>query len=456
MKTKLYILLLFLSFVSNSIYSQIEKVIVETYYISDQFDSTDTDGGKLEMGSVTYRVYVDLKPGNKLIKIYGDTNHVLKFSSTKPFFNDSTTSGEAQTYPYKISKGSYGQNKVALDTWITLGQSARTVGGMTNYGILKRQDTDGSFIGGTNNNGGSAGIPQGLLTNSAAAMGIPLTTADGMYALSAPSLTFDITTYSGINDPFTPVRSTIFGSNTGKTEFSSRKAFLKYPPGVVGVIPDSNQILIAQLTTKGELAFELNLEVVLNNAGDTVRYVANDDILIPEKKEKKSSFLKYPFPPPTCGCKDANFLEYNPSLECANQDSCLRRIVLGCTDAMACNFDPKANFSVNSLCCYPGSCGGRDISIVCPQVRGNSFDFEIYPNPAETRLLLNVTGGIKQDVSYSIFNSFGSLILNTDLGVSDKITNHEIDLSEINNGLYLIRVNVGGDFLSKQFFKNSK
>jgi len=442
MKTKVYILLLFFFALPVTFYCQIEKVIVETYYVSDQSDVADTTSGKLEEGSVTYRIYVDLKPGNKLLKIYGDANHALKFASTKPFFNNV----DGETYGNDLKKGLYGDNTVALDTWLTLGQTTKTQAGKTHFGILKAEDTNGSFIGGANNSGG-------LLTNTAATIGVPLTTADGMDTMVTLPSSWS---YFGIKDFLTGLDSTMFGSNISKSEFNSNNVFLKNL-GVTGVVPTVNQILIAQLTTKGQLSFELNLEVeqIINGVLTVVRYVADDNILLPA--EKKSSFLKFPFPQATCGCMDAGFLEYDPNLKCAeNSVYCRNRIVFGCTDTMACNFEPNANFNIPSLCCYPGSCGGRDISVVCPSIRGNSFDFEIYPNPAENNIFLNVTSGIKQQINYSIFNCFGTLVLSKDFGESEKISNYEIDLSDLNNSLYLIRVNAGNNFSSKQFLKNQK
>lgn len=448
MKTFFRFLTLAFFFLTCGGYAQIEKVIVETYYISDGFDSTDTDGGKLDTGSFTYRVYVDLKPGDRLLSIYGDTNHILKFSSTRPFFNNI----DGETYGKDLKKGKYGGSTVALDTWLTLGQTAaKTPDGKANFGILKAQDTNGSFIGGANNDGGTAAIPGGLLTNSISAMGIPLTVADGMFAATLPSYTW--TTF-GLKDLLSGNDSTMFGSLKPSSEFSSRKAFLRNSPGVTGVIPDSNQVLIAQLTTRGGLQFELNLEVWVSALGDTVRYVANDDTLVAAKSEKKNSFLTYPFPKPVCGCKDPAYLEYNPNLECASTDSCLTLIVFGCADTMACNFDPRVNFPVKSLCCYPGSCGGRDISVVCPAINGNAFECDLYPNPVQGSLFLNVTSGVEQPVTYSVFNYFGTLVLHKDLGMKQRIIQHEIDLSEFSSGIYLVKVNVGSGFVNKQVIKN--
>ena len=68
-------------------FAQLEKVIVEKYYVSDDKDSTDTFGGVLKSGSTTYRIYVDLMPGSKLMKMYADANHKVEFASTEVFFN---------------------------------------------------------------------------------------------------------------------------------------------------------------------------------------------------------------------------------------------------------------------------------------------------------------------------------------------------------------------------------
>lgn len=436
----LFVLSSFMLYCGNC-YSQVEKVIVETYYIADQVDAADTTGGKLDSGSVTYRIYVDLKPGNKLLNIYGDVNHTLKFVSTKPFFNNL----DGDTYGKDIKKGTYGYNTVALDSWLTLGQTTKTQGGKTNFGILKEHDLDGSFIGGVNND-------VGLLTNVAGA-GIPLTTADGMDTM----LTLPTNWNSfGIKNFLTGIDSSMFGSLVPRSEFQSNNVFLKNS-GTMGVDRTLNQILVAQLTTKGQLSFELNLEVeqMVNNIPTVIKYVANDSILLPD--EKKSSFLKYPFPQAVCGCMDPTFLEYDPNFECAeNSVYCLTPIVFGCNDSMACNYDPKTNFHIPTLCCYPGSCGGRDITIVCPSIRGNSFDFDIFPNPSEDKITLNVTSGVREEINYSIFNSFGTLVLSQNLGATERIINHEIDLSDLSNSLYLIRINVGNQYLNKQFFKNQK
>ena len=50
----------------------LERVVVETYYISDANDTNaNIDGGTLPIGSVTYRIYADMLPGYKFQAAYG-------------------------------------------------------------------------------------------------------------------------------------------------------------------------------------------------------------------------------------------------------------------------------------------------------------------------------------------------------------------------------------------------
>jgi len=437
----LFFLFLFLS--SSFLNAQVENIIVEKYYISDQFDSTDVTGGKLDSGSVTYRIYIDLPKDQKLIKMYGDVNHPFHIKSTAPVFNNSVY---GHSFGKDFNKARYTNNTVALDSWLTLGQTTKTQNGKTYFGILKDQDTDGSFIGGTKNDGGSDAISTGLLINVNPAIGKPLTEADGMTTQSVvPSAWFDF----GVRDFLTGEDTTIFGSLKLGTEFKSREFELRNA-GAVGVDPEKNQILIGQITTKGELSFELNLEIEQELDGflQKIKYVANDSVLI--VGEKYSPFLKYPL---SCGCQDANFMEYSSKYACSLEGACKTAIVFGCTDTMACNFDPKSNFMIKNLCCYPGSCNGRDISIVCPSILESSSEFTIHPNPTENNVFLNVVSGEVKLIEYAIFNSFGVIVLSKILGLHDRIVNEEVDLSSLNEGMYHIRVTVGDSIDSKTFIK---
>ncbi len=443
MKHLYFFIFLTLFYFPLSINGQLEKVIVETYYISNEEDHTDTTGGRLDIGSTTYRIYVDLKPGNKLKKIYGDVNHELKISSTEVFYNHKT---EGQSFAKDFIKGRYGESTVALDSWLTLGQTTKKQGITAHSGVLKTQDINGSFIGGLNNDGGSEPVSLGLLTNNSPSIGIPLITSDGMSIMSSiPNSWNDV----GFKDFLTGNDSTIFGSFVPKTNFSSNNCSLENS-GVLGTIGDSNQILIAQLTTKGELSFNLNIETeeIINGDTITVKYVSNNEILLPG--EKYNPYLSYPF---DCGCNDPDFLEYDSKYVCYLENSCLTPLVFGCNDTMACNYDPNVNFLVKNLCCYPGSCQDRDISIVCPSLGVDSFEFSIYPNPAENSLFLEGLNTLLFEVKYTIYDSYGLKILEKNIGNNNPVIFEEINISSFDKGLYLLRVESENNYVNKQFIK---
>ena len=247
MKTFL-ITLFFACFAWYNASAQLEKVIVEKYYVSDANDFTDTFGGIVPIGSTTYRIYIDLAPGSILKKIYGDANHPFSIESTAPFFNHES---DGQTFAKDFVKNRYLEGTVALDTWLTLGQTTKTQAGKTYFGVLKNQDIDGSFIGGINNDGGSELISTGLLVNNDVNAGIPLTQADGMDTMATIPSSWS---HLGLLDFTTGSDSTMFGSIVEKNEFTSNNFYLANS-GTKGLDLDSNQILIAQLTTTGEISF---------------------------------------------------------------------------------------------------------------------------------------------------------------------------------------------------------
>ncbi len=419
-----FILSLFFLILSISSFAQIQKVFVEKYYISDALDATDTIGGLLEAGSTTYRVYVDLFPGSKIKKIYGDANHMLKFASTSMFFNNIS---EGQTFAKDITKSRLGENTVALDSWLTIGLVTKPSSKV--MGVPKIYDGSGSFVGGLNNDGGSANIPGGLLTNTDPLAGIPLTVSDGNDTLSVPiGSWFDYGFLSSNSDD-----STIFGSLVQDTILECNNCGLQYS-GISGVNPDSNFVLVAQLTTKGDLSFELNLEII-DTTGSVIKYVANDNVLLTD--EKLSRYLKYPFTE-ICGCGDSNYLEYLADRDCDNQDSCKNIIVFGCMDPMSCNYDINANVNIPSLCCYPGKCNDRDLALVCPQlVVTRDADFDFYPNPVKD--ILNVTSKDKSSsAKYIVYNAVGQKMM--DGGIADSENSFQINASDFDSGIYFVRI----------------
>jgi len=443
MKYILYILIIavFIFFGSaQAQVAQIENVIVETYYISDSADATDTSGGRVLLeGSTTYRVYVDLVPGAKIKSIYGDVNHALRFASDSLFYKNINAPQKVK-FGYQINKPWITTNRdnplLALDTWLTIGLATKV-----NPGILKAEDPNGSLLGGTLNDGGSEFISGGILVNDDPAAGIPLVSQDGL----APNVTGSLTWQNfGFAD------SCIFGIDKIDSVFLSYEALLEQTSGTKGSTPD-NKVLVAQLTTRGKLSFELNLEIIDSITGNTIRYVAKNgaDSASITAPVKLSSYLKYP---PECGCMDPNYAEYKATYGCDRANACVNRVVFGCMDTLACNYDPRVNYNVQTLCCYPGYCNGRDLSIVCPGI-SSTVGFNVYPNPAQEKLTLEILANGNQEIKYAVFDSFGVQMLEKSLGILLGTVIEKINLSGFNNGLYLMRVTVGKSVENKLFMK---
>lgn len=444
MKTFL-LTLFFACFAWYNASAQLEKVIVEKYYVSDANDFTDTSGGIVSMGSTTYRIYIDLAPGSILKKIYGDLNHPFEITSTEVFFNNIL---DGKSFAKDITKVSLEENTVALDSWLTLGQVVKKQGAKTYYGVIKNQDDDGSFIGGINNDGGSALISTGLLVNNDPSCGIPLTSSDGIDTMTVTPLTwFD----AGVVDFTSGNDSTIFGSLVPKKEFIST-GFSLSNSGVTGVNLDSNQIIIAQLTTQGDLSFKINLELeeLVNGVPTLVKYVAKDTLLV--AGEIFNPFLSYP---QSCGCDDPDFLEYNSSFVCYLEGSCQTPIKIGCMDSMACNYDPAVNINVEELCCYPGFCADRNIEEVCPSLMGNDFDLNLYPNPTSGDITMNLISGNACNWNYEVYNTYGSVKLSGSFTTTESELNIvlPLDLSNIDLGMYRLKVSNGDLSKHKLFIK---
>jgi hypothetical protein len=447
---KLKKLILFFGLLISSLHTQaqIENVLVEKYYISDDFDGLDTNGGHLLPGSVTYRIYIDLPKGSKLLRIYGDENHPFMLKSTETIFNHKND-GQSFGKDFKISQ--FGNNTVALDSWLTIGQISKTNNNQTYYGIPKEQDIDSSFIGGINNDGGSSAIPFGLLNNTDPKAGTPLFKKDGIQLVNN---TINNWGDYGIKNFLNSDDSTIFGSIVTGKEFNSSNFYLGNI-GTFGADSLKNEVLIAQVTTAGELSFALNIEVLenINGVPTKVQYVSNDSILKQNGgfNEKFSKFLKYPF---TCGCIDQNYVEFNPKAVCSDLAACKTKIVLGCMDPKACNYDPTANVMMHNLCCYPGSCNNRDIAEVCPSLLESALTFEIHPNPSHNYIYINAKTGNEELMSYTIYDVFGNNVLSKTIGNKSVLIDEEVNIEKLPNGIYHLRLSVGNALESKTFIKN--
>lgn len=324
----------------------LEDVFVETYYVSDANDATDTDGGSLAVGSVTYRIFVDMAPGYELQAVYGNSNHTLRIETSTYFFNNLD---RGETTGRLIPDSRIDENTVALDSWIAM-SGATTL----RVGVLKSEDTNGSLVGGVNNDGGSAAIAGGLLVNADPLAGIALTTSDGLIAGVGPTVTpvgIDLSMFDNIND------GPVFLTNSGAWSVLE---------GVQGPTA-TNRVLIAQITTNGEMSFELNIQLG-TPLGGTEQYVASN----PVGAEQYFAALTYPSVS-TPGCTDVTACNFDPSATdddgtctypgCVDDTACNYNgdagcddgscVYAGCIDDTACNYNPDAGCDDGS-CVYAG------------------------------------------------------------------------------------------------------
>jgi hypothetical protein len=365
--------------------------------------------------------------------MYGDNNHALIFSSTENFFNNND---DGVSLAYELPRNRLKEGTVALDSWLTLGQVTKS-GNDVQFGVPKSQDLNGAASLGIGNN------IDGLLKNSIPQVGIPLTAADGLMPNSEKPTNW---LSQGFVDPLTAEDVSVFGNNIGN-RFESREAFIRNS-GTIGVFPDSNQILLAQITTFGDLKFEVNLEV-LTSDGKVVKYVADGTTLLND--EILSPLLKFP---PSCGCLDPNFLEYKSSYACNDNLQCKTPIVFGCMDKMACNFNANANYHVETLCCYIGYCNDIDLDIICPNLppRDNEDNeyLSIYPNPVMNELNIEHNLSITKDAKIHIYNTLGQLISSENLELTPQ---NLTSVSSLKVGTYFIHITNGEKSISQRFFK---
>jgi hypothetical protein len=246
--------------------SGLESFFVEKYYVSDANDATDTDGGSLPAGSVTYRVFVDLADGWRLESVFGNIDHQMDFSTTTEFFNNEDrgeNTGDA------INDTRLDENTVALDSWLSVGGASDE-----HWAIPKYFDTDGSIVGGTNNDGGSAGIGGGLLTNADPSAGLALTSQDGLVAATPIN--------TSIIGDISSLVNTYFGDANAAGSFVSTDGAYAALGGAVGPTSE-NMVCIGQFTTDGVFSFNVSFRIG-NLSGGTVnieQYTYGTPVVIP-------------------------------------------------------------------------------------------------------------------------------------------------------------------------------
>jgi hypothetical protein len=244
----------------------LEGVYVEKYYVVDAKDTNVFKQAKnLELGMTTYRIYVDLKPGFRLQAVYGAPNHPLVISSTSPFYNHPEV---GTSYPSILPERALKDDVALLDSWLTMGPA-----GENHLGVPR---TNTSVIDST------LKLPANYLNSKKS-------------KLKRKSFKESHGMVRAANVPFpTFFQIDSCMKNLGAATLTdslviTNGAWAVMGKGTFGVDSlNTNMVLIAQLTTKGNLSFELNVMVGTPD-GKSINYVAKD----PVEKEKVHTALTY-------------------------------------------------------------------------------------------------------------------------------------------------------------------
>ncbi len=264
------VVFIFISVASTACIAQegLERIIVEKYYVSDANDSLASGGPFLPAGSVTYRIYADMKPGYRLQAVYGVPGHELSIKTSSWFYNNETYGAVTAN---DVSRDNLNKGTAALDSWISVCAASSA-----SRGVLKTADTDGAaFLSGDSvlqNNTPDIGYPVQERDGHLAATPIPIVSLFGLDTVQLLPL-------GKQNDRN---YSTIITDNGSWASFG----------GAVGQ-DTTNCVLIAQLTTAGNLTFALNIQLGTPYGG-VENYVAKQ----PVGEEKLLESLTYPLPHP--------------------------------------------------------------------------------------------------------------------------------------------------------------
>ena len=264
MRIIIFCLLLVLT---GQVYAQngLEGIIVEKYYVSDENDAKVTEGGYLKPGSVTYRIWVDMKPSYSLQAVYGVPGHPLKIETSTYFFNNQIYGGPTANNVFRIKLD---ENTTMLDSWVSVG-----AGSDADFAIMKKDDNYNSF---TNKSG--------ILKSENPEAGIPLTKYDGLLAGSPQR----VVSFFGIDTVDLRILNNYTDTTAHGQSFITENGSWASFGGAYGT-DSSNKVLIAQLTTDGQLSFELNLQLG-TPFGSTENYYAKN----PQGSELQIPDLTYP------------------------------------------------------------------------------------------------------------------------------------------------------------------
>ena len=422
----------------------LEGVIVERYYVADENDAGDEDGSaQLVPGSVTYRVFLDMKDGYEFQYLTGVIGHAISFNTTTSFFNNED---RGETWADAINDIHLGKNTVAIDSWLSVGAASDA-----HWGVLKSDDPDGAADGVLfPNDGGSNEVPEGLLTNDDPLAGIPLTEADGL--MPGDTAPLPTTTLGDFPECF----------NTSGNTFSSENFGLAVLGDVRCPTP-GNKILIGQFTTDGVFSFCLNVwlripdSLVCEGCIGQLEYYPtlnpNDTIgtegdyrfgfapLCWSSDQQTVDCLGVPGGPalPGTACDDGIAVTTNDVYD--NACVCTGEDCLGVLGGNALPDQPCDDGNPDSVndewtdeCICVGSVGVQEHGALSVSIR---------PNPVRDilRIGLETASGGRADLI--VRNALGEVVLQRSLGILAGTRTETLDLTTLPTGPYYVQVRIG-------------
>lgn len=210
---------------------------VEIYHV---WASIATNGNPL----VTYRIWVDLAPGYRMQVAYGDHRHDLEVSTTTEFVNDLANSVK---YAHLLPVAALNEGHGALDSWFTMG-----AGSAGHWAVPLHLDDDGSVL----TCPPSSPLAKWKDRSRSLCVRYGLAAGDSVPAI--------------INWRFVPG---YLGAVRGSVIHTMDGAWAVLD-GVSAPTNDGH-VLIAQLTTSGQLSYRLNIQVADANRV-AIKYVHSD------------------------------------------------------------------------------------------------------------------------------------------------------------------------------------
>lgn len=110
----------------------------------------------------------------------------------------------------------------------------------------------------------------------------------------------------------------------------------------------------------------------------------------------------------------------------------------------------KSNSSANHLDPSTWSKAMIDFSSSINPAPGLEQNFKVYPNPNRGRFNLDLSSNSEKEVSLTVLNSVGEIVIRKNLNVSSGKSSVNFDLSNQSAGIYFVQVNSGKEQVMKK------